>query len=56
MIAEDLQKRNTTYKEDKGYAVAYIKLCQGQKYEGFYLTPSGLDGENDRGSTKDHSS
>ena len=30
------------YKEDKGYVAAYMKLCQEQKYEDFYLTPSGL--------------
>ena len=40
MIAEDLQKWTIAYKEDKGHVVAYMKLCQGQKYEDNYLTPS----------------
>ena len=30
------------YKEDKGHVAVYKKLCQGQKYEDFYLTPFGL--------------
>ena len=42
MTAEDLQQWTKAYKEDKGHIVAYMKLCQGQKYEDFYLTPSGL--------------
>ena len=42
MIAEDLQRCTTTYKEDKGHIVAYMKLHKGQKYKGFYLAPSGL--------------
>ena len=39
---EDLQKSTTSYKEDKGHIATYMKLCHGQKYEDFYLTPSGL--------------
>ena len=42
LTTDDLQKWTTTYKEDKGRVAAYIKLLQGQKYEDFYLTPSGL--------------
>ena len=42
MTAEDLQQWTKAYKKDKGHAVAYTKLHQGQKYEDFYLTPSGL--------------
>ena len=42
LTIDDLQKWTTTYKEDKGYIVAYMKLRQGHKYEDFYLTPSGL--------------
>ena len=42
MIAEDLQQWTKAYKEDKGHVVAYMKLHQGQKYEDFYLIPSGL--------------
>ena len=30
------------YKKHKGHIVAFMKLHQGQKYEDFYLTPSGL--------------
>ena len=33
LIAKDLQKWTTTYKEDKGYVANYMKLRQGQKYE-----------------------
>ena len=42
MTAEDLQKWTTAYKEDKGHVATYLKLRQGQKYEDFSLTPSGL--------------
>ena len=42
MTAEDLQEWTTAYKEDKGHVATYMKLRQGQKYEDFYLTPSGL--------------
>ena len=42
MTIEDLQTWTTAYKEDKGQVAAYMKLRQGQKYEDFYLTPSGL--------------
>ena len=42
MTAEDLQKWTTAYKEDKSHVTIYLKLRQGQKYEDFYLTPSGL--------------
>ena len=42
MTAEDLQQWTKAYKEDNGHVVAYLKLFQGQKYEDFYLTPSGL--------------
>ena len=41
MIAEDLQRWTTAYKEDKGHVAAYVKLHQGQKCEVFYLTPLG---------------
>ena len=55
--AEDLQRWTTAYKEDNGHIVAYIKLCQGQKYEeDFYLIPSGLMARMMGGSTEDHSS
>ena len=42
LTVEDLQRWTTTYKEDKGDVAAYMKLRQGQKYEGVYLTPSDL--------------
>ena len=42
LIVQDLQKWTKAYKEDKGYVAASTKLCQGQNYEGFYLTPFGL--------------
>ena len=42
LTTEDLQKWTTAYKHDKGHVAAYMKLCQGQKYEDFYLTPSSL--------------
>ena len=42
LTTEDLQQWTKAYKEDKGHVVAFMKLCQGQKYEDFYLTPSGL--------------
>ena len=42
MTAEDLQQWTKAYKEDKGHIAAYMKLLQGQKYQDFYLTPSGL--------------
>ena len=42
MTTEDLQKWTTAYKEDKGHVATYLKLRQGQKYEDFYVTPSGL--------------
>ena len=32
----------TACKEDKGHIAAYMRLRQGQKYEDFYLTLSGL--------------
>ena len=54
LIAETLQKWTTTYKEDKGHVVAYMKLHQGQKYGDFYLTQSGLMARMRGGSTEDH--
>ena len=42
LTVEDLQKWTTAYKDDKGHVATYMKLRQGQKYEDFYLTPSGL--------------
>ena len=42
LTTEDLQQWTKAYKEDKGHIVAFMKLHQGQKYEDFYLTPSGL--------------
>ena len=42
MIAEDLQRWTTAYKEDKGHVATYMKLRQEQKYEDFHLTPLGL--------------
>ena len=42
MTTKDLQQWTKAYKEDKGHVDAYMKLRQGQKYEDFYLTPSGL--------------
>ena len=42
LTAEDLQIWTKAYKEDKSHVVAYTKLCQGQKYQDVYLTPSGL--------------
>ena len=37
LTTDDLQKWTTIYKEDKGHIATYEKLCQGQKYEDFYL-------------------
>ena len=42
LMVEDLQKWTKAYKEGKGHIAASTKLCQGQKYEDFYLTPSGM--------------
>ena len=42
LIAEDLQAWTKANKEDKSHMTAYTKLCQGQKYQDIYLTPSGL--------------
>ena len=42
LTTEDLQQWTKAYKEDKGHIAASMKLRQGQKYEDFYLTPSGL--------------
>ena len=42
LIAKDLQQWITAHKEDKIYIITYSKLCQGQKYEGYYLNPSGI--------------
>ena len=42
LTAEDLQKWTKAYKEEKGHVATDTKLRQGQKYEGFYLIPSGL--------------
>ena len=42
LTTEDLQQWTKAYKEDKGHVAAFMKLRQGQKYEDFYLTPSGL--------------
>ena len=42
LMAEDLQTWTKAYKEDKSHIVAYMKLCQGQKYQDLYLTPFGL--------------
>ena len=53
MTTEDLQKWTAAYKEDKGHVAAYLKLRQGQKYEDFYLTPSGLMARRG-GSTEDY--
>ena len=39
---EDLQNWTKAFKEDKGHVAAYTKLCPYQRYEDFYLTPSGL--------------
>ena len=42
MTIEDLQRWTIAYREDKGHVATHTKLCQGQKYEDFYLTPLGL--------------
>ena len=42
MTVSDIQKWTIAYKEGEGHVAAYTKLHQGQKYEDFYLTPSGL--------------
>ena len=42
LTEEDVQKWIKAYKEDKGHVAAYTKIRQGQKYEDFYLTLSGL--------------
>ena len=42
LTTKDLQQWTKVYKEGKGHVAAFMKLRQGQKYEDFYLTPSGL--------------
>ena len=42
LTTEDLQQWTKAYKEDQGHVATFMKLRQGQKYEDFYLTPSGL--------------
>ena len=42
LTTEDLQQWTKAYKEDKSHVATFMKLLQGQKYEDFYLTPSGL--------------
>ena len=42
LTTKDFQHWTKAYKEDEGHVAAYMKLCQGQKYEDFYLTPSGI--------------
>ena len=42
LTTEDLWQWTKAYKDDKGHVAAFMKLRQGQKYEDFYLTPSGL--------------
>ena len=42
LTTEVLQQWTKAYKENKGHVAAFMKLCQGQKYEDFYQTPSGL--------------
>ena len=42
LMVEDLQAWTKAYKEDKSHMIAYTKLCQGQKYQDVYVTPSGL--------------
>ena len=42
LTTEDLQQWTKVYKEDKSHVAAFVKLGQEQKYEDFYLTPSGL--------------
>ena len=56
LTTEDLQQWTTTYKEDKSYIAAYSKLCQGQKYEEYYVTSLGLMPRLMGGSIKDHHS
>ena len=56
LTAEDLQRWTTTYKEDKGHVKVHMKLRQGQIYEDFYLTPSGLMARMKGGSVEDNRS
>ena len=42
LTAEDLQAWIKAYKQDKSHVAAYTKLCQGQKYQDVYVTPSSL--------------
>ena len=42
LTTKDLQQWTKASKEDKGHVAAFMKLCQGQKYEDFYLTPPRL--------------
>ena len=41
LTTKDLQQWMKAYKEDKAHVAAFMKLRQGQKYEDFYLIPSG---------------
>ena len=56
LTSEDLQQWTKAYKEDKGHIAAFMKLSQGQKYEDFYLTPSGLMARMVGGSAENHCS
>ena len=42
LTTEDLQQWTKAYKEDKGNVAMFMKLRQGQNYEDFFLTSSGL--------------
>ena len=54
LTTKDLQQWMKAYKEDKGHIAAFMKLRQGQKYEDFYQTPSGLIARMMGGSTENH--
>ena len=42
LTTKDLQQWTKAYKDDKSHVAEFMKLRQGQKYEDFYLTVSGL--------------
>ena len=55
LTSENFQKWTIAYKEDKGQVATYTKLCEGQKYEDYYLNPSSLM-KTKGGSIEDHCS
>ena len=56
LTTKDLQQWTKAYKEDKSHVAAYMKLCQGQKYEDFYSDSIRINGKDRGGSAENHRS